>query len=176
MFVFSRECATWPRRALTLNDREPILVTQSCCLAWKGRNVTRVINTQGPGKRRNHLRRTIAEIMRHLVSKHEIDEETKDMAGALVYSLRGIAETIETTTEAWEKRNYFLKADRFRLEWEWVVPAAERLQELVINDRWEGLPAAIAELASHFADIRVAKMTRSPSTWVSSYRLLLSES
>ena len=138
--------------------------------------MTRIINTQAPGKRRNHLRRTIAEIMRHLVSKHEVDEETKDMAAALVYSLRGIAETIETTTTAWEKRNYFLKADRFRIEWEWVLPAAERLQELVIDDRWEGLPGEIAELATHFADIRVAKMTRSASTWESSYRLLLRES
>ena len=40
---------------------------------------------------------------------------------------RGIADTIEDTCEPWEKRNYYLKADRFRLEWEWAGQAAERM-------------------------------------------------
>ena len=95
--------------------------------------MSRVINPNSPGKRRNQLRRTIAEILRHLMRKRELDEEAKDMAAALVFSLRGIAETIEATTGAWEKRDYFLKADRFRRKWEWVMPAAQRLEGVITN-------------------------------------------
>ena len=138
--------------------------------------MSRVINPNSPGKRRSQLRRTIAEILRRLMLKRRLDEETRDMAAALVFSLRGIAETIETTTAAWEKRNYFLKADRFRLQWEWMMPAADRLRELIVSDRWEQLPKELAALAPYFADIRVVRMTRAPSTWRASYRLLMRES
>ena len=137
--------------------------------------MSRVIHLDSPGKRRNQLRRTIAEILRHLSLKRKLDEEVKDMAAALVFSLRDIAQTVEVTTAAWEKRNYFLKADRFRRRWEWVLPAAEGLQSVLLSDGWERLPRQLATLAPHFADIRVAKMTRKPSTWKASYRLLKQE-
>ena len=137
--------------------------------------MSRVIHLDSPGKRRNQLRRTIAEILRHLMLKRKLDEEAKDMAAVLVFSLRDIAQTVEVTTAAWEKRNYFLKADRFRRRWEWVLPAAEGLQSVLLSDGWERLPRQLATLAPHFADIRVAKMTRKPSTWKASYRLLKQE-
>ena len=135
--------------------------------------MTRVINTASPGKQRNRLRRTIAEVLRHLMFKRRLDQESKDMAALLVFSLHGIADTVEATVSAWEKRNYFLKADRFRLEWEWVTPAARRLQEIIVNDRWEALPRELASLPPRFADIRIAKMTRPPSTWKGCYDLLM---
>ena len=141
----------------------------------RGRNMSRIINTANPGKLRNQLRRTIAELLRHMMFKQEIDEESKDMAATLVFCLRGVTETIETTTTAWEKRNYFLKADRFLLEWEWAKPASERLQDLVVNDQWELLPQELAKLAPYFADIRIAKMTRPASIWESRSRLLKEE-
>ena len=137
--------------------------------------MSRVINTASPGKRRNRLRRTIAEMLRRVMLKGKLDEETKDMAAALVYCLEEIAETVDTAAAAWEKRNYYLKADRFLIDWEWVTPTAERLQDLIINDDWESLPGELAALVPRFADIRIAKMTRSPATWESSYRLLIQE-
>jgi len=127
--------------------------------------MSRVINTLGPGKRRSQLRRTSAEILRRLALKRELDSEAKDMTAALVYCLRGIDETINAATEAWEKRNYFLKADRFRLQWEWVLPTADRLTDIVISDQWDTLPQELAKLAPHFADVRVVKMTRPASFW-----------
>jgi signal transduction histidine kinase len=81
--------------------------------------MSRVINIASPGSRRNAARRTIAEILRHLMFKRQLDDESRDMVAAVVFALRTIAETVEVTLEAWEKRDYFLKADRFRLEWEW---------------------------------------------------------
>ena len=137
--------------------------------------MSRVINTFGPGKRRNQLRRTSAEILRRMAMKRQLDSEARDMAAALVYCLRGIDETINAATDAWQKRNYFLKADRFRLRWEWVLPAARRLEDLVVNDRWEKLPEELAKLAPRFADITVAKMTRSSSVWESRYSQLKRE-
>jgi hypothetical protein len=134
----------------------------------------RIINTANPGKLRNQERRTIAEILRRLVAKRSLDDEARDMAAAIVYSLRAIEATIDVTTEAWEKRNYYLKADRFRLEWEWVHPYAERLEALIREGAWERLPEELVGLMPRFADIKIIKFTRNPETWKASYQLLLS--
>ena len=135
--------------------------------------MVRVINVKNPGKLRHRARRTIAEILRRLMSKPEFDAEAEDMAATIVFCLRDIAKTTEATTTAWEKRNYFLKADRFRLKWEWVSPKADALCDLIVKEQWGRLPQELAELAPHFSDIRVARMTRDPSTWKGNYRYLL---
>jgi hypothetical protein len=135
--------------------------------------MSRVVNPSDPGTERAQLRRTVAEILRHLMFKPRLDDETKDMAATLVYCLRAIGRTIETATAAWEKRDYFLKADRFRLEWEWVEPAAKRLEALVRAGRWEALPRDLAALAPRFADVGIAKFTRSAAVWEGAYQRLL---
>jgi hypothetical protein len=134
--------------------------------------MSRVINTSSPGRRRSQLRRTIAEMLRQLMLKRELDEEAKDMTATVVLALRGIAETIDESTVAWEKRNYFLKADRFRRGWEWTAVHADRLGKLVMDDRWELLPQELSMLSRYFNDIRVLKFTRDPSAWQGNYDLL----
>jgi hypothetical protein len=138
--------------------------------------MSRVVNPNGPGKSRDYARRTIAEILRHLIRKRSWDDEARDMASAVVLALEDIAASVEVTTEAWEKRDYFLKADRFRLEWEWAGPASRQLAEIVTNDRWNQLPAVLAALAPRFSDIRILKMTRAADTWLGQYRALCDRS
>ena len=137
--------------------------------------MSRVINTSGPGKRRNRARRTIAEILRHLMFKRTLDQETKDMAAALVFALREIDDSVEVTLDAWEKRNYYLKADRFRLEWEWVPMASAGLEQIILAEDWDALPMQMAGLVPRFSDIRIVKMTRPESTWKMSHQLLLEQ-
>ena len=137
--------------------------------------MSRVINTDGPGKRRNQWRRTVAEALRRLMTKPELDAEARDLAALVVFGLRGIAETIEETVEPWEKRNYYLKADRFRLDWEWSGQAAQRMAKTIKAGHWQELPPQFAELMPYFSDIRVAKFTRSPDVWRGAYRVLMRE-
>jgi len=137
--------------------------------------MARIINTASPGKLRSQERRTIAEILRHLMSKGGLDDEARDMAATIVFSLRAIDATIEVTTEAWEKRDYYLKADKFRLEWEWARPAADRLEAIIRRGRWEQLPEELMSLVPRFADVKVVRFTRAADTWQGSYGQLLSE-
>ena len=137
--------------------------------------MSRIVNTSEPGTVRSQMRRTIAEILRHLMFKPRLDDESKDMAALVAISLQEIAATIDVTTTAWENRDYFLKADRFRLEWEWAAPAARRLEEIVVSGDWDRLPGELVALAPRFADIRIAKMTRGPETWQGALQALLEE-
>jgi len=137
--------------------------------------MSRVVNTDSVGSQRQRLRRTIAEALRHLMTKRELDAEARDLAALIVFCLREIDEGIEQTTAAWEKRDYYLKADRFRQEWLWVAPAADEIEKLVRQGAWDKLPAALARLLGHFSDITVNRMVRSEDLWNGCYARLMGQ-
>ena len=136
--------------------------------------MSRVVNTDGVGTRRQRLRRTIAEALRHLMAKRELDDEARDLAALIVFCLREIDEGIEQTTAAWEKRDYYLKADRFRQEWLWVAPSADELERLIRQGAWDRLPASLAKLLGHFGDITINRTVRSEKLWQGCYQKLVS--
>ncbi len=138
--------------------------------------MSRVITTQGPGKVRNHHRRTIAEALRRLSQKAQFDDEAKDLAALIVFSLHDIADTIDRTIEAWEKRDYWMKAERFREQWRWVEPTADELSAVIYEEQWNELPVVLAQLMSHFADVRVKRMTREPVLWQGAYDRFVGQS
>jgi hypothetical protein len=135
--------------------------------------VSRVINTDSPGKRRNQLMRTGAELMRHLSQKQEIDDETKNMLALLVLTLRAIADGIDESTVAWEKRNYWIKAEEFRRNWQWTAEMAAELETLLKKGEWHNLPPLMVRMLPYFADIKVTKFTRKPSLWQGCYDRLM---
>ena len=137
--------------------------------------MSRVININSPGKVRNRNRRTIAEILRRVSTKKAFDSEAKDMSAALVYSLREIHNSTLTTIEAWEKRGYWMKADRFMREWAWSNEMAANLEDVLRNEAWDLVPELLGELGARTADVQVKNLTRTPSTWRGAYRKLLSE-
>lgn len=135
----------------------------------------RVVNTDNPGKLRNQMMRTAAEILRHLSQKATLDDETKDMAAQLVYCLRGVEDGIEASAIAWEKRDYWIKAEQLRQRWTWAGNSSARLENLIRNEQWDALPGLMASLFEYFADIKITKLTRDSSAWQGAYQRLKSE-
>jgi hypothetical protein len=131
--------------------------------------MSRIIATESPGKVRNQHRRTIAEALRRLSQKRELDGEAKDLSALIIFCLHGIADTVDRTIEAWEKRDYYLKAERFREQWRWLEPVTDELSAVVYEGQWEQLPGALARLMPHFADVKVKQMTRKPVLWQGAY-------
>ena len=137
--------------------------------------MSRVINTNNPTKVRNQNRRTIAEILRHLMQKSKMDAEAKDMAAHIVFCLREINEGVEQTTQAWEKRGYWMKSERFLREWEWSKEMAHNLEDVIRNEAWDLLPGLLAEMLPYFSDIELKTMTRKPITWQAAFKQLQKE-
>jgi len=134
-----------------------------------------VINTDSTGKQRNQAMRTGAELLRHLSQKAQIDDEVKDMLAALIYALREIDEGIDSSAAAWEKRDYWMKADELRVRWEWTARIADQLTALVYEEQWGDLPAMMVKLFPYFNDIKITKMTRKEDAWQGAYTRLLRE-
>jgi len=133
----------------------------------------RVVNTNAPAKRRSHLMRTIAEILRGLGQKKGLDDEVKDMVATIVLSLREIDETIGESVKAWEKRGYYKKADDFQEKWWWSQALRPSLETVLREDKWEELPMIMLKLLPHCSDIEINKAMRSESDWHGNYEVLM---
>lgn len=137
--------------------------------------MSRVIHTTNPTTVRNHHRRTIAEILRQLSQKPRIDNEAKDMAAMLVFLLREIKQGVDQTVLAWEKRDYWMKAERFSRDWDWLEEMALNLEDVIRHEAWDLLPELLSDLFMHFTDIKIKKMVRTADDWRGAYRKLLAE-
>ncbi|NDJ61882.1 MAG: hypothetical protein GYB67_12200 [Chloroflexi bacterium] len=135
----------------------------------------RVINTESTAKQRNQLMRTIAEVLRRLSQKTDIDAEVKDMVSLLVFCLHEIDAGIDGSAEAWEKRDYWLKADELRQRWSWTSRMADEIQNMVFEDQWQQMPQIIAQLLPYVSDIKINKLTRKEDVWQGSYVRLMRE-
>lgn len=137
--------------------------------------MSRVIHVNNPTTVRNQHRRTIAEILRLLGQKPKVDAEAKDMAAMIVLLLLEIKEGVEQTAQAWEKRDYWMKAERFLRDWDWIAEAAANLDDVIRHEAWDLLPELLSDLFGHFTDIQIKKMTRNSLDWRGAYRKLLAQ-
>ncbi len=137
--------------------------------------MSRIVSTERPGNVRNQHRRTVAEALRRLSQKPHLDNEAKDLAAIIVFSLHGIADTVDRTIDAWEKRDYWMKAERFREQWRWLEPTTDELSVIIYEGQWDYLPAVLARLMPHFADVKIKQMTRKPTLWQGAYGKFMQE-
>jgi hypothetical protein len=122
------------------------------------------------------MMRTIAEILRHIGQQGgEINDDVRDMVATIVYCLREIDESIIETIQAWEKRGYWQKADKFQQEWMWAEVASKRFEKMLKEGNWAILPENLMKLFPHFSDIVVNKITRKASDWEGTYDRLMEE-
>jgi hypothetical protein len=135
----------------------------------------RVINPDTAGKRRNQLMRMSAEILRLMGQKGTIDDESKDMLATLVFNFREMDEGIEQSAQAWEKRDYWNKAEDLRRRWHWVGYMAGQLSSVVLEDKWDTLPQIMVKLLPHFADIKITKVRVKQTEWFGGYNRLMQE-
>jgi hypothetical protein len=136
--------------------------------------MSRITHVDGtPTQQRNAIRRSIAEILRRMMEKKAIDDETKDMLAFIVVGLRGMNDSIDSSATAWEKRDYYIKADQLRREWLWLPDTADRLEAILRSNDWATAPIELAGLAARFSDVKVATFTKSPALWQGAYKKLL---
>ena len=124
-----------------------------------------VINQNAPGSIRNKLIKGIVISFRRLMEKKEIDDECKDIISFITLALDGIHDTVETSVLAWEKRDYWVKADKFRMEWAWVSAKAQELTLLVRAGEWQAAMPLLIEVGQRFSHIKVSTKHRMGEPW-----------
>ncbi len=82
--------------------------------------MSRIIKTDNPSTERNRAIREIVYALNYGLSATLPQDEYKDIALYIVHLLAFVNQTVSITVEAWEKRGYWLKADKFQYEWSWI--------------------------------------------------------
>lgn len=136
--------------------------------------MSRIINPDSVGKERTRLTKSIVLCMRELAKQSNVTSETKDQAAFIALALQAIADGIDVSVAAWEKRDYWVKADKFRMEWLWAGQYADRMKEAVLSDDWAALAALIPMIALKFSRILVSDNHRLGKPWTGAYILLAS--
>ena len=130
----------------------------------------RVINPDGSGKERTRLAKATVLALRELMRQTQPDETSRDLAAFIALALLKIAETIDTSVTAWEKKGYWLKADRFRLEWDWSARIGEQMQKAVVADDWASIAMLSAQVGGKLANIKLPERHRLGQPWVGAFR------
>ena len=127
--------------------------------------MSRVINPNQPGKVRNQLMKAAAMAKDELKVPGHGNHIQRDLISYLYLTLDAIGKTVEQTAGAWEKRDYWVKADKFRLEWSWVPANLHRIEAFLNNETWNELPAVISELDIKLNKVKYTKKLRSSRPW-----------
>jgi hypothetical protein len=100
------------------------------------------------------------------------DDLTRDLAAYIALALAEVYATIEASVGAWEKRGYWVKADKFRLEWEWTGSMSNTLKAALDNEDWATVAMTSAKVAQKLGTITVPEHNRLGSPWLGSWKKL----
>ena len=128
--------------------------------------MSRVVRTQNLGTQRTRLSKSVVLAIREILKKQVFDAEVKEMISYIVIALIAINETVDAAIEPWEKRGYWLKADRFRLDWEWVTVLSVKLKVEFNKNNLEDVIPILIEIGLKFNSIQVSERHRMGKPWI----------
>ena len=134
--------------------------------------MSRIINLESAGKERTRLTRAIVLAVRELARQSGPGAESRDLAAYLALSLRAIADTIDVSVAAWEKRGYWVKADRFRMDWLWAGQLAEKMRAALLGEDWGAVAALAAQIAQKLNKVSVSENRQLGKPWVGAWQEL----
>ena len=138
--------------------------------------LSRVINPDSAGKERTRLTKGIVLAIRELARQSDPGAEARDQAAFIALALSIIAGTIDVSVAAWEKRDYWVKADKFRMEWLWADAYAAKMRAAVLTDDWAAVALVMTQTAQKLGKVTVPAGHRLGRPLVGAYKRLLSES
>jgi len=128
-----------------------------------------IINPESAGKERIRLTKAVVLAVRELAKQTRPGQETRDLAAFIALALAIISETIETSVTAWEKRDYWVKADKFRMEWNWSGLLAKKMRIAVLTEDWTTIAQVAAQVAQKLRKITVPAGHRLGHPWVGAW-------
>ena len=129
----------------------------------------RLIKLETAGKERTRLTKAVVLAIRELMRQSQPDDNTRDLAAFISLALDAIAGTIDSSVDAWEKRGYWVKADRFRMDWAWSSRLAGNMRQAVLTEDWLKVAQTTVQVAERLNGIQIAQNHRLGTPWVGAY-------
>ncbi len=135
-------------------------------------SLSRIINTDSAGKERTRFTKSIVLAVRGLAQQTGPGAESRDLAAFISLALAIVAETIDVSVAAWEKRGYWVKADRFRMDWAWTGQFSEKMRQAVQSDDWAKVAEVAALTAQKLNKVTIPVRNRLGKPWVGAWEEL----
>jgi hypothetical protein len=107
-----------------------------------------------------------------MMRQTETNDQTRDLAAFIALSLCAIFDTIDVTVLPWEKRGYWVKADHFRLQWDWSEQLGDKMETAVLADDWPTVAITAGQVAEKLKDVKVPTRHRLGTPWVGAWNKL----
>jgi hypothetical protein len=137
--------------------------------------LSRIISTEGGTRERTRLSKAVVKAIRLLAQQQKPDNESRDLAAFIAMALEIMYKSVEVSVAAWEKKDYWVKADRFRMEWEWCNRASSSMRKAVLTDDWGTVASTSGLIAQKLMKIQLAPGARVGTPWVGAYKQLKAE-
>lgn len=137
--------------------------------------MSRVIHLDGVGKERKRLTRETVLALRELAQQTEPDSTTRDLVAFIAITLQQINQTVDESVLAWEKRGYWIKADRYRLDWDWTLKISQDLRQALLHEDWQKVANSSIELATRLNSVKLPQRHSLGTPWVGAWDKLIAE-
>ena len=132
--------------------------------------MSKIINTESAGKNRNLLVKSVVVALRELLKQTGTGDETRDITAYISLALKSISDTVDESVAAWEKRGYWVKAERFRMDWEWTGFFAKSYKDALLKEDWGTVASLAARTGQKLSTVKVAEKNRIGSPWKGAYQ------
>jgi hypothetical protein len=133
--------------------------------------LSRVINPESAAADRGRLSKVVVFALRELMKQTETSDQTRDLVTFMSLALREMYQTVETSVVAWEKRGYWVKADKFRMEWEWAEIQGRSLETALLKDDWLSIAKSATNIGQKLNKIKLGATNRgmAENPWAGSW-------
>ena len=133
----------------------------------------RLVKTGTAGKDRLLLEKGIVVAIRELARQPGMNETTRDLLAYIALSLISIGDTIDASVAAWEKRDYWVKADHYRMEWAWAARLGTEMKKAIIEESWPDVARCLGQVTEKLSTVKIAQRNRLGTPWVGAYQKLI---
>jgi hypothetical protein len=137
--------------------------------------LSRVVKLESAGKDRTQLSKYILLAIRELGGSSQDLNKGRDLVAYMIIALAQIAQTIDASVDAWEKRGYWVKADRFRMEWSWTQAKSDQLYKYLQEQNWDGIIQQVVQITQKLSSVKVPAKKPLVEPWHDAYKRMMSE-
>ena len=132
--------------------------------------MSRIIHTDSPARTRKKLLQALAAAWFYHKQEKTSQTEQLDLCAFTLLTINALLQSVDRSATAWEKRDYWLKADRMRNEWKWASRIhSQILTALKVND----IAAArnhLDSMTTHVKTITFSKTLLRSKLWEGAYK------
>ncbi len=134
--------------------------------------MSRIVSVDGTGTERTRLTKSIVIALRELMKQKQVDAHSYDLTAYVVLALNMVDLNVDKTVIAWEKRDYWLKADKFRMLWSWVRPSSDKIHKALLAGDWAMIAMQSALVGQKLASLKVSENHRLGKPWEGAWKKL----